>query len=278
MSVKIVIPSLVKLIGVTSSILLRHLMYWKTSQSVDIVYRTNEDLVKDLEGMFSASQIQRAKKKLIDNEMIEVSYGKGYDRTTHYKLTDKAIEMMSDIKDKAKHQQEGAYNAITERLDSKLYNRIPKKEKYHKQAYNANKDGADVHSNTVETPLASNKTMKRCFEDGFENKNAVKCPDNILEMMGRKKHVEQESTIESDNQYDDLDIEHEDIEIFNLQNECVDDQLFDNVDVAMLNSFHQDKSVSLSDIMKMAFDNPVTREQEELYYMKQQQYRFVEDY
>ena len=97
-------------------------------------------------------------------------------------------------------------------------------------------------------------------------------------MRGRKKHVEQQEVDESDIKCGDLYIEYEDMEILQMQNECVDDQLFDNVDVAMLKSFHQDKSVSLSDIMKMAFDNPVTREQEELYYMKQQQYRFVEDY
>ncbi|MEG0407501.1 MAG: hypothetical protein RR623_01385 [Bacilli bacterium] len=228
--------------------------------------------------MFSASQIQRAKKKLIDNGMIEVSYGKGYDRTTHYKLTDKAVEMMSDIKYKAKHQREGTYNEITERLGSKLDNPIPKKEKSLKRAYSANKDGADMHSSTVETPLASNKTMKKCFEDGFENKNAVKCPDNILEMMGRKNHVEQESTIESDSQYDDLDIEHEDIEILNLQNECVDDQLFEDVDVAILNSFQQDDKLSLSDLMKKCFDRGFTDEQEKLYSMKMNQQHFVEDY
>lgn len=156
--VKVLNPAVVKIVGSIASVLLRHLKYWKDSSGKDVVYRTNTQLVDDLEGMFSASQIQRAKKKLIENGLIEITYGKGHDRTTHYSLTKKALELLDSSKTSSE--------ANSNKKDGKGSG-VPHTHKTSQQrAKTGIKKGAVAHS------YGNVKSMKECFEEGSDNKNA----------------------------------------------------------------------------------------------------------
>ena len=89
--VKLLNPLLAKIVGSSASVLFQHISYWSKTQNTNVVFRTNDELVEDLQGMYSASQIQYAKKKLIDNGLIEVSFNKGkkseYNERTYYDLS-----------------------------------------------------------------------------------------------------------------------------------------------------------------------------------------------
>lgn len=91
-------PEVANLVGIQAALLLNHIKFWSESKKVDKVYRTNKQLSEDFEGSLSESQIQRAKKKLVDFGLILISHDMGHTRTTHYSLTKKACDLLNIIK------------------------------------------------------------------------------------------------------------------------------------------------------------------------------------
>jgi len=87
---KTINPKVAKEVGVMTAMVFQHICYWMQTQSTDVIFRTNKDLANDLESI-SPSQVQRAKKKLIDSGYIKVSNESKYTwvRTTYYRLTEK---------------------------------------------------------------------------------------------------------------------------------------------------------------------------------------------
>lgn len=241
--VKVLNPSVVKIVGSIASVLLRHLKYWKDSSGKEVVYRTNTQLVEDLEGMFSASQIQRAKKKLIDNGLIQITYGKGYDRTTHYSLTQKALDLLNTPKNDSKHDTETKDNSGTV---------VPPKSKTKPQ-----------HANNMHKSNVSNGTsdsMKKSFdEQGKPRSNVVKgIPDALKNLLiGKKEEIVAEEEIPQSD-----------------YNDC---------DLAMLNAInnpieHNDESLTLGSLVGTVFKQAASEDRKKIYQMGQIQYRFSEDY
>lgn len=97
---KVINPVVAKEVGVMSAMVFQHICYWMQTQGVDVIYRTNEELSSDLEESVSKHQIQRAKQKLIDAELIKVSFDNKckFVRTTYYRLTKKGKEMLLGVK------------------------------------------------------------------------------------------------------------------------------------------------------------------------------------
>ena len=97
---KVVNPYVVKAVGATAALLFQHITYWMQTQKKEIIFRTNAELSLDLEECLSIQQVQRAKKKLIDNGLIKISFNKvnKFIRTTHYSLTQKGKMMMLKLK------------------------------------------------------------------------------------------------------------------------------------------------------------------------------------
>lgn len=91
-------PEVANLVGIQAALLLNHIKFWSETKSVSKVYRTNKQLSEDFEGSLSESQIQRAKKKLIDFGLILVSHDMGHTRTTHYSITEKACKLLNIVK------------------------------------------------------------------------------------------------------------------------------------------------------------------------------------
>lgn len=97
--IKVLLPEVAKEVGTTAALLLQHINYWMFTQSKNVIFRTNNELVNDLNNMFTLFQIQYAKKKLVDKGFLVVTYDKKYDRTSHYTLTEKAISLLKEQTD-----------------------------------------------------------------------------------------------------------------------------------------------------------------------------------
>ena len=85
--IKVLLPEVAEEVGTTAALLLQHINYWMFTQSKNVIFRTNNELVNELNNMFTLFQIQYAKKKLVDKGFLVVTYDKKYDRTSHYTLT-----------------------------------------------------------------------------------------------------------------------------------------------------------------------------------------------
>ncbi|QIW91568.1 hypothetical protein vBAbaMD22_55 [Acinetobacter phage vB_AbaM_D22] len=91
-------PEVANLVGIQAALLLNHIKFWSETKNVSKVYRTNKQLSEDFEGSLSESQIQRAKKKLVDFGLILISHDMGHTRTTHYSITEKACKLLNIVK------------------------------------------------------------------------------------------------------------------------------------------------------------------------------------
>lgn len=98
---KMVSPKVATEVGLTPALVFQHICYWMQTQGVDVIYRTNKELASDLECL-SESQIQRAKKKLVDAGLISVSHDakSKWIRTTYYRLTSKGKALVLSVKNK----------------------------------------------------------------------------------------------------------------------------------------------------------------------------------
>lgn len=303
---KILNPKLAKVVGEKASIVFQHLCYWMQTQKVSTVYRTNKELVSDLEDMFSEQQIQRSKKKLIDAGMITVSFDKKnvWNRTTHYTLTEKGKEYVLSLSLENKNcnntnnipkTSPEARTGVSEEI---TYKRTTNSSKAPKQAVRKQN-----HYVSNDHPINNSKAMKESFEEGFTNKNAIKCPADLLSLIKKKSEVVE---VSSDKSYevntDDKQEETSWEDIVNAEKGMMDDtytQPFDTIDeyisdsdygdceVAMMKAMSEEHSInhkqqecklSLSDLMKKCFDRGFTDDQEKLYSMKMNQQHFVEDY
>ena len=110
---KTINPHVAKEVGVMAAMVFQHICYWMQTQSTDVIFRTNKDLANDLESI-SPSQVQRAKKKLIDNGYIKVSNESKYTwvRTTYYRLTEKGQSLRLIVKD-SKNTSQNQFKAIS---------------------------------------------------------------------------------------------------------------------------------------------------------------------
>lgn len=95
--IKAYVPEIALEVGIQASLLLQHIKYWVEKYNLEKFYRTNQQISEDFKGTLSESQIQRAKKKLVDNGLVVISYGKGHDRTSHFTLTEKAKGLLGMV-------------------------------------------------------------------------------------------------------------------------------------------------------------------------------------
>ena len=298
--IKILNPSVVKIVGSIASVLLRHLKYWKDSSGKDVVYRTNTQLVDDLEGMFSASQIQRAKKKLIENGLIEITYGKGYDRTTHYSLTKKALELLDSSKTSSE--------AHSEKKEGKGSG-VPSTSKTSPQ-----RAKTSVKKSVPNNPYGNVKSMKECFEEGSDNKNAdrsLTLSERLALMKGEKidlnkpnealeQCLDKSGTNVSDNNKN-VSVEPTDSlnEVCDINEEdehlnTLSQQDYDDCELAMLNALnnpavhqhqqkehYQDNNLTCGQLLgslSSVYKSGVSEARERIYRMTQLQNGYVEDY
>ena len=258
---KSVVSEVAKELGKSPAFLLNQLKTLMGHWGKTTIYRTNQELAKDLEGVCGIWAIKNAKKKLIEEGYVTVTFDGKLNRQTYYTLTPKALLALSEFKVKNEHifpivQPNGevkepitypaSKTSNTDNVDKPQSNDItvdgttlPEIETKPKNTVNTGKNGKHTYkkpnyefatptpkqpTKTVEvkkseeTALASSSAMKKSFEEGFSNPNAVPAPKMSLRELSRLKAEQERKDIEAEmNQSDvpDFCLTQED-ETFNI--------------------------------------------------------------
>ena len=111
---KMVSPSVVKLVGSTSAMLFQHISYWMQSSCTDVIYRSASSLISDLGDSLTRNQLYYARQKLIKAGLITVSteHSDKFNRTTFYRLTEKG-KSLRIIAKQSKNTSQNQFKAIS---------------------------------------------------------------------------------------------------------------------------------------------------------------------
>lgn len=270
-------PEVAKEVGKSAAIMLQQLIQWFKSKPVEKVYRTNDEMFEDLNGVLSVATIQRCKQRLIDNGYVVVTFDKGLNRTTHYKLTEKGKALL----DASKQRQE-ARTAQKEQSATS----VPQQTKTaYKAPYNANKQ----HSKPVSesnNALEHNSAMKASFEEGFTNTKAIPMPENIRALFKKpKQEVAKVDSVAKAEETRDLEWEAIVAAEMEMQEDCLSDEDYANAELAMLTAIESSETaripepkMSFADLMKTAYSKAASEAQEIMYAMKQDAMYFKEEF
>ena len=111
---KMVSPSVVKLVGSTAAMLFQHISYWMQSSNTDVIYRSASSLISDLGDSLTRNQLYYARKKLIEAGLITVSteHSDKWNRTTFYRITEKG-QSLRIIAKQSKNTSQNQFKAIS---------------------------------------------------------------------------------------------------------------------------------------------------------------------
>ena len=111
---KMVSPSVVKLVGSNSAMLFQHICYWMQSSNADVIYRSAPSLISDLGDSLTRNQLYYARKKLIEAGLITVSteHSDKFNRTTFYRLTEKG-QSLRIIAKQSKNTPQNQFKAVS---------------------------------------------------------------------------------------------------------------------------------------------------------------------
>lgn len=111
---KMVSPSVVKLVGSTSAMLFQHICYWMQSSCTDVIYRSAPSLISDLGDSLTRNQLYYARQKLIKAGLITVSteHSDKFNRTTFYRLTEKG-QSLRIIAKQSKNTSQNQFKAVS---------------------------------------------------------------------------------------------------------------------------------------------------------------------
>lgn len=198
MLIKVLLPEVAKEVGTTAALLLQHINYWMFTQSKNIIFRTNNELVNDLNNMFTLFQIQYAKKKLVEKGFLVVTYDKKYDRTSHYTLTEKAISLLKEHtnyllgKNRNKTSRKTTVNQPYNDFNSVSGTYVPvSEENAVSRDYEVSSGQPVVQENLVGKPVVqqmTNKGMQKAFSEYGEKREEVKkgVPDALKHLLRKK--------------------------------------------------------------------------------------------
>ena len=216
--IKVLSPNIVKEVGTTAALLLQHINYWMFTQNKNKIFRTNNELIQDLNGMFTLFQIQYAKKKLVDNGFLVVTYDKKFDRTTHYTFTEKAISLLKEHTDYllSKTQNKTSRKTPLNERTSIVYKQsgtyVPKQQNI---AVASNTEELDVYDESEQFAYSemkapkydsqgqkyktkvvqqTNKSMQKAFEEQGEKRSNVvrEIPESLKYLLKNKRTEKKE--------------------------------------------------------------------------------------
>lgn len=178
--------------GKSSAMLLNQLAQWFKCAKGEAVYRTNQELADDLCGLLSVATINRAKHKLVETGYVIVSFEKGLNRTTHYRLTDKAKLVLGLIK--AESQTEEAKPVVIETEDTPSEKPSVKPSEKPKREFQP-KPKAEPKK-YAQPPVATPRAMQEEFDRAGTVKKGEPMPANLLALLGKGKKAK-DSTSEN---------------------------------------------------------------------------------
>lgn len=200
-------------VGKSGAILFNQLLQWFKSQNVDKVYRTNSELAEDLCGILSPATIQRAKVALVKAGYVEVSFDKGLNRTTHYRLTEKAKTLLGEAKK--------AVSNVVKKVSS---------------TFTGNKAPTQTKKPVAAPPQQTSQAMEESFKEGFNNSSAVPCPTSAIEklkgLLKGKKAVE-DKPVEPTLYEDDSHLFPKKQSVLDIPNDISDEEYFASLDAVM---------------------------------------------
>ena len=201
--IKVLLPEVAKEVGTTAALLLQHINYWMFTQSKNVIFRTNNELVNDLNNMFTLFQIQYAKKKLVEKGFLVVTYDKKYDRTSHYTLTEKAISLLKEhtdyllCKNRNKTSSKTTVNQPYNDFNNVGCTYVPVGEE---NAVSRDYEVYDVSGKQEKTLVGkpqqmTNKGMQKAFSEYGEKREEVKkgVPDALKHLLRKKGDESNES-------------------------------------------------------------------------------------
>ena len=203
--IKVLLPEVAKEVGTTAALLLQHINYWMFTQSKNVIFRTNNELVNDLNNMFTLFQIQYAKKKLVEKGFLVVTYDKKYDRTSHYTLTEKAISLLKEHtdyllgKNRNKTSRKTTVNQPYNDFNSVGGTYIPvSEENAVSRDYEVSSVSVKQEQTLVCKPVVqqmTNKGMQKAFSEYGEKREEVKkgVPDALKHLLRKKGDESNES-------------------------------------------------------------------------------------
>ena len=111
---KMVSPSVVKLVGGNAAMLFQHISYWMQSSGTDVIYRSASSLISDLGDSLTRNQLYYARNKLIKAGLITVSteHSDKWNRTTFYRITDKG-QSLRILAKQSKNTSQNQFKAIS---------------------------------------------------------------------------------------------------------------------------------------------------------------------
>ena len=200
-------------VGKSGAILFNQLLQWFKGQNVDKVYRTNSELAEDLCGILSPATIQRAKVALVNAGYVEVSFDKGLNRTTHYRLTEKAKSLLGEAKK--------AVSNVVKKVSS---------------TFTGNKAPTQPKKPVAAPPQQTSQAMKESFKECFNNRSAVPCPTSAIEklkgLLKGKKAVE-DKPVEAPSYEDDSHLFPKKQSVLDNPNDISDEEYFSSLDAVM---------------------------------------------
>lgn len=111
---KMVSPSVVKLVGSNAALLFQHISYWMQSSNTEVIYRSASSLISDLGDSLSRNQLYYARQKLIKAGLITVSteHSDKWNRTSFYRITDKG-QSLRIIAKQSKNTSQNQFKAVS---------------------------------------------------------------------------------------------------------------------------------------------------------------------
>lgn len=111
---KVVSPSVVKLVGSNAAIVFQHICYWMQSSGTDVIYRSASSLISDLGDSLTRNQLYYSRKKLIEAGLITVSteHSDKFNRTTFYRLTEKGQSLRLIAKE-SKNTSQNQFKSVS---------------------------------------------------------------------------------------------------------------------------------------------------------------------
>lgn len=156
---KMISPSVVKLVGSTAAMLFQHISYWMQSSDTDVIYRSASSLISDLGDSLTRNQLYYARKKLIDTGLITVSteHSDKWNRTTFYRITEKgqSLRIIAKQSKNTSHNQFKAISAKQEGASNVEINKTP----------TAEVKAPESLKNDVVIDLSIDNSKTTCIED-----------------------------------------------------------------------------------------------------------------
>ena len=198
---KMVSPSVVKLVGSNSAMLFQHISYWMQSSNTDVIYRSASSLISDLGDSLTRNQLYYARKKLIEAGLITVSteHSDKFNRTTFYRITEKG-QSLRIIAKQSKNTSQNQFKAISTKQEGVSNVEINKTPTVEVKAPESLKNNVVIDNSIDNSKTTCIEDMKIDLSLGCDEETSiVKAKKEYIPKHLYAQHMKQERLLEQQN-------------------------------------------------------------------------------